>query len=230
MVTFLLANLERKTSSVNILITLNGVKYKKSIKESVPVKMWNNTKKRVKETSSFPEGILINDRISKWEAAGLRAYSHFKEYRNPPTPEQLFRTVEDEYYKDERGAAPPMLFVEYLKLYIDRYRLIRAEGTMKKFTTLKNNLTRYQEERRKKLYFEDIDINFYTDFQKWFYDQDFGDNYFGSQIKIIKQVYAEARDTDHLHNLRATNHKDFIRVNVDADAIFLTVDELEFLT
>ncbi len=226
MVTFLLANLERKTSSVNILITLNGVKYKKSIKESVPVKLWNNAKKRVKETSTFPEGSLINDRINKWEAAGLRAYSHFKGYRNPPTPEQLFRTVEDEYYKDERDAAAPMQFLEYCDTYISRYRPVKSDSTIKKFTTLKNNLTQYQKDRRKKLHFEDIDINFYNDFQRWFYDQGHSDNYFGSQIKIIKQVYAEARDTDHLHQLHGTSHKDFITVAVDADAIFLTVEEL----
>jgi len=113
MVTFVLANPERKTSSVNMLVTLNGHKYKKSIKESVPVKLWNNAKKRVKENATFPEGHLINDRMNKWDAAGLRAYSHYKGYRNPPTTEQFFKTVEDEYFKDERDAAPPMMFLEY---------------------------------------------------------------------------------------------------------------------
>lgn len=226
MVTFILANPERKTSSINMLVTLNGKKYKKSVRESVPVRLWNNTRKRVKETTTFPEGSLINDRINKWDAAGLRAYSHYKGYRTPPTLEQFFHTVEDEYYKDERNTPQPMMLLEYCDVYIKRYTPVRAESTIRKFTTVKHTLERYQKEKRRKLYFEDIDINFYNDFQKWFYDQGLADNYFGSQIKIVKQMYAEARDQDHLHKLNGTDHKEFITVNVEADAVYLSEEEL----
>jgi integrase len=226
MATFFLNDPSRKNSSVKLLVNLHGRKYRVPIRETVPVKFWNQSKKRVKETTGFPEGSLINDRIAKWEAAGLRAYAHFKEYRIPPTEETFIKQVEDEYFKDERDAAPSMLFVEYCDLYINRYSPVRSESTIKKFTTVKNNLTQFQKDRKKKLYFEDIDINFYNDFQRWFYGQDHCDNYFGSQIKIIKQIYAEARDTDHLHNLTGTSHKDFVTVTVEADAIFLTVEEL----
>jgi len=226
MATFFLNDPKRKSSSIKLLVNLNGKKYRIPVRENVPVKYWNNTKKRVKETSLYPEGALINDRLIKWEAAALRAYSHFKSYRNPPTEDTFIKQVEDEYFKDERGEPQPMLFVEYCTLYIKRYTPVRAESTIRKYTTVKRTLERYQQEKKKKLYFEDIDINFYNDFRKWFYDQGFADNYFGSQIKIVKQMYAEARDTDHLHKLTGTAHKDFVTVAVEADAVFLTVDEL----
>ena len=57
---------------------------------------------------------------------------------------------------------------------------------------------------RCRLQFEDININFYNQFRSWIYGQGYSDNYFGSLIKVIKQVYREARDVDHLHNLNGT--------------------------
>ena len=74
--------------------------------------------------------------------------------------------------------------------------------------------------------FEDININFYNHLRTWIYGQVYSDNYFGSIIKVIKQVYREARDVDHLHNLNGTAHKNFITVAKDSDPIFLSVDEL----
>ena len=74
--------------------------------------------------------------------------------------------------------------------------------------------------------FEDININFYNHLRTWIYGQGYSDNYFGSIIKVIKQVYREARDVDHLHNLNGTAHKNFITVAKDSDPIFLSVDEL----
>ena len=68
---------------------------------------------------------------------------------------------------------------------------------------------------RCRLQFEDININFYNQFRSWIYGQGYSDNYFGSLIKVIKQVYREARDVDHLHNLNGTAHKNFITVAKD---------------
>lgn len=58
------------------------------------------------------------------------------------------------------------------------------------------------------------------------YDSGYSDNYFGSLIKVIKQVYREAREVDHLHSLNGTAHKGFITVIREGDSIFLTVDAL----
>lgn len=79
---------------------------------------------------------------------------------------------------------------------------------------------------RCRLQFEDININFYNQFRSWIYGQGYSDNYFGSLIKVIKQVYREARDVDHLHNLNGTAHKNFITVMKEGDPIFLSISEL----
>lgn len=78
---------------------------------------------------------------------------------------------------------------------------------------------------RCRLQFEDININFYNQFRSWIYGQGYSDNYFGSLIKVIKQVYREAREVDHLHNLNGTAHKIY-HGSKESDPVYLSVDEL----
>lgn len=53
------------------------------------------------------------------------------------------------------------------------------------------------------------------------YDRGYSDTYFGRLIEIIRRAYREARDVDHLHDLRGTTRRGFITVA----EVFLTVDE-----
>lgn len=55
--------------------------------------------------------------------------------------------------------------------------------------------------------FDAVTIDFYNRFQRWFFNQGFSRNYFGNVMKVIKQVYKEARDADGLHNGTGTDHR-----------------------
>lgn len=227
MVTFFLVNPTRSSSSISILVSFNGKKYRRSVGESVPVKMWNNTKKRAKVTADYTYGNVINDVLGKWESAALRTLSYFKEYYNPPISEVFFAQLDKEYYKDEATEeVKPALFADYLEIYINRYSKVRSLITIKKYVTALNKIKEYEKKKRKKLRFEDINIDFYNDFQYWFYAQGYSDNYFGTLVKIIKQTYREARQVDKLHLLEDINHKDFVTTNQDSDNIYLTEEEL----
>ena len=117
-----------------------------------------------------------------------------------------------------------MLFVAVLNPIL--ITVIRA---IRHYRTVLNKLVQYEKLIRRRLSFEDININFYNQFRIWIYGQEYSDNYFGSFIKVIKQVYREARDVDHLHNLNGTAHKNFITVAKESDSIYLSVDELMML-
>ncbi|MFV0506212.1 MAG: phage integrase SAM-like domain-containing protein [Bacteroidales bacterium] len=226
MVTFFLVNPTRKSSAISILVSFSGKKYRRSVGESIPVKMWNNTKKRAKITGDYAYGNILNDILSKWEAAALRTMSHFKEYYHPPIPEEFFAHLDKEYYKDDTTAPKPILFSEYVQIYISRYEEVRSVITIKKYITTLNKLIKYEKEKCRKLRFEDININFYNDFQIWFYKQGYSDNYFGTMIKVIKQVYRESKLVDKLHNFNHIEHKEFITTNKESESIYLTEEEL----
>jgi site-specific recombinase XerD len=188
--------------------------------------MWNNTKKRAKVTTDYTYGNILNDILSKWEAAALRTMSHFKEYYHPPIPEDFFARLDEEFYKDDTTAPEPVLFLEYIQTYINRYEKVRSGLTVKKYITTLNKLRKYEEEKHKRLRFGDINIDFYNDFQSWFYRQGFSDNYFGTLIKVIKQTYREAKLVDKLHGFDYIEHKEFIATSKDSENIYLTEKEL----
>lgn len=226
MISFYLINLKRETSAIGILVSFRGAKYRRSVGESIPVKYWSKKKKRAKVTSEFTYGNSINDTLDKWDAAALRTLSFFKEYYNPPTPASFFAQLDKEYYKDEKDVPQPMPFTDYIRVYIIRYEKVRSEITIRKYKTALNKLLEYEKSCGKKLLFEDIDIDFYNNFQFWFYEQGYADNYFGSVIKIIKQTFTEARSVDKLHSCDGIEHKDFITVSAESDNVYLNEDEL----
>lgn len=228
MVTFFILNPQRETSTISILVTFRGKKYRRSVRESVPVSQWNNEKKRVRVTVKYPQGNIVNDTLSKWESAALRAISHFKEYYNAPETSVFFEALDREFYKDEpEQMRETVYFLDYLQIYIERYHKVRDYKTIKKYITARNKVAQYEKIRRKRLKFSDINIDFYNDFQFWFYKQGYADNYFGSVIKFVKQAYIEARLVDKLHSFDDIEHKDFITVNVESDNVYLTEEELQ---
>ena len=94
MVTFYLINPTRDTSAIGILVSFKGAKYRRSIGDSVPVKYWSKTKKRVKSSIEFSYGNIIKENIDKWNSAALRALSAVKVHSNPPTAEEFFSQLD----------------------------------------------------------------------------------------------------------------------------------------
>lgn len=227
MVTFYLINPTRDASAIGILVSFKGAKYRRSIGDSVPVKYWSKTKKRVKSSIEFSYGNIINDTIDKWNSAALRTLSAFKVHSNPPTAEEFFSQLDKEYYKDDKQESESVFFTDYLDTYIKRYENARSVITTRHYNTTRNKLIEYEGTRPKRLSFEDINIEFYNDFRRWFFLQGYTDNYFGSVIKVIKQAYKEARRVDKLHSCSDIEHRDFVTVTAESDNVYLNEKELQ---
>lgn len=226
MVTFFLIHPNRDKSAIYILISTKGSKYRRSTGESTLVKFWNAKKKRVKSTSDNPTSIITNDILNKLESAAVRATAHFKEYYHAPSPTEFFAVMDKEFFQDDPTVDKTPLFAEYLQIYIDRYKGSKDTSTVRKYVTTLNKIIAFEKVSHSKLRFEDINIEFYNNFKKWFYNLGYSDNYFGNIIKVIKQVYKEARIVDKFHNGEDIAHRDFITVRKSADSIYLTEQEL----
>lgn len=233
MVKFYLATPRRERSAIIISVTFNGRQYKRTTKESTLVRFWNQDRQRVRVSRENRSANQVNEMLIRWQNAAAKAVLKFKQTADIPSPRDFFSAVDNEFYS-ENGFVSPVarepeqicFYIDYLRQYIERYRNVRSEITVKHYQTVLNKLEAFEKRTHHRLTFSDIDINFYNQFRVWVYDQGYSDNYFGSLIKIIKQAYREARDVDHLHDLNGTAHKGFITVAKEADPIFLTVDEL----
>lgn len=227
---FFLKDKNKNTTYVNCIVAFKGKYFKRSTGESIPVRSWSDSAQRCKE-SGFKDARRINKRLNEIFVAATQACDYFVDRCEIPFPGPFWERVD--FFLSGGKIVTEVLFTDYLQQYIDRYRGIRAEQTIKKYITARNKLIEYEEARKLRLKFDNIDIHFYRDFEQFIYtrkrkdsDAPYSLNYFGSLIKSIMVVYREARDTDGLHNLNATAHRDFKAVQRTADTIYLTVEEL----
>lgn len=227
MPTFTITNKQRAKATIVMLVSLYGKQYRKSIGIGVPVKYWNDNKKRAKVTADF-DGHPVNDAIDIWLEIGKKTVKHFTELKQSPTQEEFAQTIAEFSTVPESSPQPQVYFCDYFEhTYIPRYKSVRGTDTLRIYRTTLNKLHDYESARRRKLKFMDINIDFYNNFQAWFYAQDFSKNYFGNVIKVIKQVYREARVYDELHILSGTEHRDFIAPKETSDTVYLSTEELD---
>lgn len=224
MTTFILTHKERERSPIAILISFRGKKYKKSIGESIIVTQWSDKKKRAKVTASTIDNSLINDSIELWEQAAKKTIAHFKEKTYIPSSQEFLETLQGFRFQDSRTER--VFLTDYFNTFIERYTPIRAYNRIKQCKLTKGVFERYEKHIGKRLFFEDIDMNFYGSFSTWFYSQGYSTNYFGSTIRILKTVMTEARDIDKLHNNISINNSKFVAPSADSDNIYLTEEEL----
>lgn len=223
MISFIITNKDRPVATVVMLVSFGGMQYRKTIGIGCPPAMWSQKKHRAKVTSEY-DGSVVNDRIQEWERLGYAAMRHFEELGKVPTKEQFA-----DYLASLRSPIrKECYFCDYIaQVYIPRYDGTRRGHTVTGYRSMLNKLLEYEAHRHRRLAFSDIDMDFYNDFRRWFRDNGYSDNYFGTLIKFVKQCYTEARAVDHLHTLDATSRRDFISISRTADAVYLTDAEVD---
>ena len=133
MITFTVTNKHRPKATIVMLVSLYGKQYKKSIGIGVPVKYWNDSKKRARTTADFKEGNEINDEIDRWEEIGKRTVKYFTDSRiSPAAKEFADKIAELTATNEEASDAEKRFFTDYLeKIYIPRYSIAREKLTCK---------------------------------------------------------------------------------------------------
>lgn len=118
MITFTVTNKHRPKATIVMLVSLYGKQYKKSIGIGVPVKYWNDSKKRARTTADFKEGNEINDEIDRWEEIGKRTVKYFTDSRiSPAAKEFADKIAELTATNEEASDAEKRFFTDYLERY-----------------------------------------------------------------------------------------------------------------
>lgn len=126
--------------------------------------------------------------------------------------------------------------LEYTTLFVDQIesgeRLIPSTSKQYKFGTVKNykgflaQLTSYQKKKKKILLFEDVTMDFYDSFVKFFNNKNYSANTTGRHIRHLKAIMAAAKE-ERLHNVSEFERKAFKTIKVEVDEIYLTESELK---
>ena len=103
---------------------------------------------------------------------------------------------------------------------------VYKHGTIKNYLNFKKTFAQYQKKRKVILDYEDITLDFYDDFVKYFISQKCSPNYIGRHIKNLKAIMRAARDLK-LHNNMEIDRKKFKTLKVKVDNIYLTESEIK---
>ncbi|MFZ4414576.1 MAG: tyrosine-type recombinase/integrase [Bacteroidales bacterium] len=212
-------------SSLDIIIRHKGERFKFPSGINVAIKYWNQDRQRAKEIPQYPDGRYVNQALDKIE-------NIFKEILNSYIADLIIPDKDEFKYKiklklDEinKRNINYGLFLDFVKTTTEEFKLSKGTETIKSYNQLIEKLNEYEDERHVKLLFNDINISFYNDFQKWFYDKKYSSNYFGKIIKCIKMFMNEANERE-LTTCQGHRNKNFIKTSVESENIYLSVDEL----
>ncbi|MBN2481021.1 MAG: phage integrase SAM-like domain-containing protein [Bacteroidales bacterium] len=99
-------------------------------------------------------------------------------------------------------------------------------STIKNFKAFKVQFDLYQQDKRVKLNFNDINIDFYDQFVQFFLKKSYSPNTIGRNIKNLKTLMRLSRD-EGLHSNTETDRKKFKVLKTQVQNIYLTESELD---
>lgn len=101
-------------------------------------------------------------------------------------------------------------------------------GTIKNFKGFKVQFDDFQLQKRKKLDFDAITLDFYDRFVEFFTEKKYSPNTIGRHIKNLKTIMRYARDEGY-HNNSEIDRRKFKVLREDVDNIYLTEPEIKLL-
>lgn len=217
------------------------IDFNASIGFAVLIDNWDFEKQRVKNRSEITDRDKINGKIvnltkyfEDFEDANKKdaitpTYETVKKYFDSynKTPEELANLL-----KTPQELATPPTFFEFIEVYIENAKTKPnhktkkpvSPNTIKDYISTKNILRQFNDEV-KRFDFDDIDSDWYKNFNLWCNKRGYNDNYKGKQIKTLKTFLNNAIE-EGVTNNRNHQKKDFVVLKEDSDSIYLNLDEL----
>lgn len=226
---FFLASQSSDSSSIDVVVRHDGVRYKRALGASVKTSMWSKKSQRAKVTQDYKQGSEVNFAIQKYRSAIQRLIDN-ESCPNIINAKHFWALVDCELEgRDYQSADPtPKYFTDYFETtFIRRFRTAKSESRIKRFKASLSVIQRFEEQSDRRLTFAEINTSFYRELEAYFVKQHYSANYFGSIVKIVKQVMREAADVDNIHSNNEFRSANFKAVSSAADTVYLTDIELK---
>lgn len=199
--------------------------------EKIKPAYWNG--KRARQTSSFTYQ-NFNTRLNNLEGYAKTAIHELINEKEPLTPESLKKRIDEKNpaIKIEQPKARDLngyihQFItdiesgERLSSTKEKY----AYSTVKNFKGFKAQFDLYQKQKKKKLDFDQITIDFYNDYVKFFVTKNYSPNTIGRHVKNLKTIMHSAAN-DGFHKNLEFDRKTFKTISEEVDNIYLTENEI----
>lgn len=225
------------------LLFQSGVRIKPSNWYQEPKEM--HKPGRLKKSAGFAEYETIKKKLSNVETWVAKAFDKLTnetgQYPEPETLKTYCLLLINNNGIDPNGAIERKQFTlfEYIDHLIENTKQGRrvlsegqrlSPGTIKAYGSAYGILKKYHKFKYKRpIEFNDIDLEFYTDFKDWAYNvAGLSNNYFGTVIKFLKLCLNEAR-ADELHTNEKYKNRNFVKVKTEVENVYLNKIQLEQL-
>lgn len=207
---------------------------------------WSNKTETIKQRSVLDGALTESEKNEiETELAELKTYL-FKRFNNllqsteSFSKEWLTKSIDSFYNKVNEGNQSPETLNEYIarfikeiesgeRLYTHNDKTKRYEkGSIKNFKGFQVQFDLYQSEKRIKLNFDSITLDFYDMFVKYFVKKDYSPNTIGRHIKNLKSIMRCARE-EGLHNNQEIERKKFKSIKEKVENIYLTEKEVKLI-
>lgn len=237
---------EQKETPINLFFNYGNFEITNSgHKKYIPLKFatglkikpcyWNDKPTyRAKQTSNF-EYKDFNTHLDNIEGAVKKAYLHFANQNNNPSPLELKEKLNELLNRNIKTKNVALNLNEYIEYFIknmqngERLTLDGSNykpGTIKNFKGFRNQFEAYQKQKVKRLNFDNITIDFYDDFLKFFNSKNYSKNTIGKHIKILKTIMRFSRD-EGLHTNSEFDRKKFKILQAEVYNIYLNDQEIQ---
>ena len=236
---------------IHLIIYFDKIRFKYSTGEKIKPELWNPKTQRpylknndegltVKLTKEIQkDNEKIDFKLNEFQAAAKTYFEYFAFQREQVTPEKLKVKFDIDFRPETPEKQTKQIDLNtYIENYIkeietgkrltEQNRQRYSNGTIKNFKGFQVQFKSYQEEKRKRLNFEQITIDFYNDFTGYFTQKNYSINTIGRHIKNLKTIMRAARD-EGLHQNNEIDRKQFKILKTDVDSVYLTEKEIQKL-
>ncbi|WP_081661787.1 site-specific integrase [Gillisia sp. JM1] len=194
-------------------------------KKIIPLDCWDKRNQRVKR--NYPGYLSTNVYLSKYS-------QRVEDIVNTAFIEEVDPTVS--FVKDQfngryksKTVLESLTFWDFVDKFMDKAAKRLTKNTNKSYRTSFKNLKKFEKHAKMKLDWQNIDMDFYYDYQDYYLNfLDLKMNGFGKIIKLLKTVLNEATDQGYNTN-KTYKSKNFKVLKEDVDNIYLNELELKIL-
>lgn len=229
---FFLANPKADKCSLDAIVTYNGIRYKKGIGVSVETKYWSADRQLASINQRYRDGVIVNHHLKMWGGAIDRAVRKMELEDLSLDKKDFWRLVDCEingttYTKSNSGTA---FLVDYIEnIFIPNSISLKSDTRVRRFNVVLAKLKDFENHSFRHYTFEDVNVSFYRDLQSYMNGLGHSANYFGTIIKVVKQIMREAHIVGKLHNNDEYTHSEFKAISQDVDNVYLTIEELDVI-
>lgn len=224
---FNLKNKDDKESLIVLVFRLRGERYVYSTGMKVPPKFWNDKAMRVRASQEYLDFEYMNKQLERVEAATI-TISRKYESQGSILTQMAFKGEMDAILTGQQKTGSVKDFTSFLNEFIeDRGTSPKySQGSIEVYNTARKHIVKFVKSRPIK--YEDLSIEFFKDFIRFLYKQDFSDNHVNKILSTIRTVLNEATERGLNKNLAYKSRKISVG-KTETDNVYLTEDDLSKL-